>query len=358
MVMQDMEKPREAYILKRGEYDKRGDQVQPGVPSVLPPLPAGAPTNRLELARWLVSPEHPLTARVTVNRFWQQFFGVGLVKTASDFGAQGEWPSHPELLDWLACEFKGNWDVKQLIRLIVTSAAYRQDSRVTPEKYQADPENRLLARGPRFRLDAEMIRDNALYVSGLLVEKIGGRSVKPYQPEGIWEAVGYTTSNTAKFAQDHGEALYRRSLYTFWKRTAAPPYLITFDAPSRERCCVRRERTDTPLQALITMNDPQYVEAARHFGERIIEHGGSAERRLEFGFRAVTSRFPSQIEKEVLKTALEKNLAKYQSDPDSAQKLISVGESAVTKGVNPSELAAYTMVGSLLLNLDETLNKN
>ena len=391
MVMQDMEKPRGAFILKRGEYDKRGEQVQPGVPSVLPPLPAGSPTNRLELARWLVSPEHPLTARVTVNRFWQQFFGVGLVKTANDFGAQGEWPSHPELLDWLACEFMGKgdtgdrslrsevrgqrskldqslltsaatdsraWDIKRVIQLIVTSAAYRQDSRVTPEKYQADPENRLLARGPRFRLDAEMIRDNALYVSGLLVEKMGGRSVRPYQPEGIWEAVGYTTSNTAKFTQDHGEALYRRSLYTFWKRTAAPPYLITFDAPSRERCCVRRERTDTPLQALITMNDPQYVEAARHFGERLIEHGGSPEQRLEFGFRAVTSRFPSAAETEVLKGALEKNLANYRKNPELAQKLIAVGESPANKELNPPELAAYTMVASLLLNLDETLNKN
>jgi hypothetical protein len=295
---------------------------------------------------------------VTANRFWQQFFGTGLVKTSNDFGAQGEWPSHPELLDWLACEFKSNWDVKELIRLMVTSATYRQDSGVTTAKYQIDPENRLLARGPRFRLDAEMIRDNALYVSGLLVEKMGGRSVRPYQPEGIWEAVGYTTSNTAKFRQDHGEALYRRSLYTFWKRTAAPPYLITFDAPSRERCCVRRERTDTPLQALVTMNDPQYVEAARHFGERMIEKGGDPEQRLEFGFRAVTSRFPSRTEREVLKDTLEKNLAKYRKDPESAQKLIAVGESPVTKKIEASELAAYTMEASLLLNLDETLNKN
>jgi hypothetical protein len=320
------------------------------------------------LARWLVSPEHPLTARVTVNRFWQQFFGTGLVKTANDFGAQGEWPSHPELLDWLACEFmkpfsdqdsaaKG-WDVKHLVRLIVTSATYRQDSRVAPQKYQADPENRLLARGPRYRLDAEMIRDNALYVSGLLVEKMGGRSVRPYQPEGIWEAVGYTASNTAKFTQDHGEALYRRSLYTFWKRTAPPPSLVTFDAPSREKFCVRRERTDTPLQALVTMNDPQYVEAARHFGERMIEQGCDAGQRLEFGFRSVTGRYPSASEKVVLRTALEKNLTRYQKNPESARKLISVGESPVNKNLNPSELAAYTLMASLLLNLDETLNKN
>jgi len=380
MIMQELEKPRPAYLLKRGEYDKRGDEVQRGVPAILPPLPASQTTNRLDLARWLISPEHPLTARVNVNRFWQQFFGIGLVKTTADFGAQGEWPSHPELLDWLACELMNPcgkvenrkqkreraqtfdsphaWDVKHLVRLIVTSAAYRQDSRVTPALYQTDPENRLLARGPRFRLDAEMIRDNALYVSGLLVEKAGGRSVRPYQPEGIWEAVGYTTSNTAKFTQDHGDALYRRSLYTFWKRTAPPPTLITFDAPSRERFCVRRERTDTPLQALVTMNDPQYVEAARHFGETIIEHGHDMDQRLDFGFRCVTARYPSPREKNALRVALQKHLAKYQNDPDSAKKLTSVGESAPPKDANVSELAAYTMVASLLLNLDETLNKN
>jgi len=287
-----------------------------------------------------------------------------LVKTANDFGSQGEWPSHPELLDWLACEFRDGsspgraWDTKHIVWLIVTSAAYRQDSRVTPEKYQIDPENRLLARGPRFRLDAEEIRDNALYVSSLLVEKLGGKSVRPYQPEGIWEAVGYTASNTAKFTQDHGEALYRRSLYTFWKRTAPPPSLITFDAPSRERFCVRRERTDTPLQALVTMNDPQYVEAARHFGERIINHTCDVDQRLDFGFRTVTARFPSSAEKAILKTALERQVAKFQQDPEAAKKLISVGESPATKNVQPSELAAYTMFASLLLNLDETLNKN
>lgn len=371
MVMQELEKPRGSFILKRGEYDKRGDPVQPGVPSILPPLPASGTTNRLDFARWLVSPEHPLTARVTVNRFWQQFFGTGLVKTSTDFGAQGEWPSHPELLDWLACEFRDGganpdgsrstqpaWDIKHLVKLIVTSSSYRQDSRVNPGKLEADPENRLLARGPRFRLDAEMIRDNALYVSGLLVEKMGGHSVKPYQPEGIWEAVGYTTSNTAKFSQDHGEALYRRSLYTFWKRTAPPPSLITFDAPSRERFCLRRERTDTPLQALVTMNDPQYVEAARHFGERIIRHGCDVDDRLDFGFRTVAARHPSKVEKESLAKALAKFTAKYAKNPQAAKQLISVGESPVDKDLNPSEAAAYTMVASLLLNLDETLNKN
>jgi len=374
MISQEMDKPRGAFLLKRGQYDQRGDPVEPGVPAVLPPLKAGdATTNRLTFARWLVSPDHPLTARVTVNRFWQQFFGTGLVKTAADFGAQGEWPSHPELLDWLACEFMQpsvpqfstlapqpvhGWDVKHLLRLIVTSATYRQSSAVTPDKLRVDPENRLLARGPRFRLDAEMIRDNALFVSGLLVEKMGGRGVRPYQPPGIWEAVGYTASNTAKFTQDRGEALYRRSLYTFWKRTAPPPYLTTFDAPSREKFCVRRERANTPLQALITMNDPAYVEAARHLSARMIQHDRNPDDRLEFGFRLVTARQPSSSEKTILKDALTKYQVKYQGNVEAAKKLIAVGESPVNEKLDPSELAAYTMVASLLLNLDETMNKN
>lgn len=359
MISEEMEKPREAFVLKRGEYDQRGDLVQRAVPAVLPPLPKSDTTNRLDFARWLVSPEHPLTARVTINRFWQQFFGTGIVKSSGDFGAQGEWPSHPELLDWLATEFVTcGWDVKHMIRLMVTSATYRQSSAVTPALLQKDPENRLLARGPRFRLDAEMIRDNALFVSGLLVEKVGGRGVRPYQPPGIWEAVGYTDSNTARFTQDHGEALYRRSLYTFWKRTAPPPYLTTFDAPSREKYCTRRERTDTPLQALVTMNDPAYVEAARHLAARMIEGGKGTDERLKFGFRLVTARLPSSSERAVLRQALEKNLTRYQNRPDDAKKLIAVGESPVNEKLNPSEYAAYTMVASLLLNLDETLNKN
>jgi hypothetical protein len=359
MISDELEKPRGAFILKRGEYDKRGDPVEPGVPAVLPPLRAEGDTNRLDFARWLVSPEHPLTARVTVNRFWQQFFGMGFVKTAGDFGAQGESPSHAELLDWLATEFiRTGWDAKQLVRLIVTSATYRQSSAVTEKLLHVDPQNRLLARGPRFRLDAEMIRDNALYVSGLLVEKMGGKGVKPYQPAGIWEAVGYTTSNTAKFEQDKGEALYRRSLYTFWKRTAPPPYLTAFDAPSREKYCTRRERTDTPLQALVTMNDPAFVEAARHLSARMIEHGQQADDRLEFGFRLVTARQPSSNEKAILKSALKDYLAKYESNDEAAKKLISVGESPVNEKLDSSELAAYTMLANLLLNLDETLNKN
>ncbi len=359
MISQEMEKPRGAFILKRGQYDQRGEPVSPDVPAVLPPLASAGATNRLDLARWLVRPDHPLTARVTVNRYWQQFFGTGLVKTSGDLGAQGEWPSHPELLDWLATEFiQSGWDVKHMLRLMVTSATYRQSSSVTPRLWQTDPENRLLARGPRFRLDAEMIRDNALFVSGLLVEKMGGRGVRPYQPSGIWEAVGYTSSNTAKFEQDHGEALYRRSLYTFWKRTAPPPYLSTFDAPSREKYCTRRERTDTPLQALVTMNDPAYVEAARHLGARMVEEAAKVDDRLTFGFRLVTARQPSATEQAALQAALKKFLARYERDPEAAKKLISVGESPANEKLNPSEFAAYTMVASLLLNLDETLNKN
>ena len=359
LISQEMEKPREAFMLKRGEYDHRTDQVERAVPAVLPPLPSSPTTNRLDFARWLVSPEHPLTSRVIVNRFWQQFFGTGLVKTSGDFGAQGEWPSHPELLDWLASEFmQSGWDVKHMLRLMVTSATYRQSSVLTPEVAQRDPQNRLLARGARFRLDAEEIRDNALYVSGLMVETMGGRSVKPYQPPGIWEAVGYTASNTAKFTRDRGDALYRRSLYTFWKRTAPPPYFTTFDAPSREKYCVRRECTDTPLQALVVMNDPAYVEAARHLGERMIYHCENERDRLDFGFRLVTARHPSVRERDVLVRTLKQYGAKYRADEAAAQKLLSVGESPMNEDLSQSELAAYTMVASLLLNLDETLNKN
>lgn len=360
MISRELPMPRPAWVLIRGQYDKHGEPVGPGVPSVLPPLPKSDVTNRLTLARWLVEPNQPLTARVTVNRFWQQFFGTGLVKTAEDFGSMGEWPSHPELLDWLATEFlRTGWNVKQFVRLIVTSATYRQDSRVTPKLLAADPENRLLARGPRCRLDAEELRDEALSVSGLLDLKTGGRGVRPYQPQGIWEAVGYTTSNTAKYTQEHGDALYRRSLYLFWKRTAPPPCMTTFDAPSRERCTARRERTDTPLQALELMNDVQYFEAARHLGYRMIEQGGAnAADRLRYGFRLVTARPPCDSECAVLAQTLQAQRARYDADAAAAKKVISVGESPVPSDVPPAELAAYTMVANLLLNLDEVVTKN
>jgi hypothetical protein len=360
MVSHELEKPRKSWILIRGQYDKHGEEVGPGVPSILPPLPESDVTNRLTFARWLVDPKQPLTARVTVNRFWQQFFGTGIVKTAEDFGNKGEWPSHPELLDWLATEFiRSGWDVQHMVRLMVTSATYRQDSRVTPKLFEVDPENRLLARGPRYRLDAEELRDYALDVGGLLNLKVGGRGVHPYQPAGIWEAVGYTTSNTAKYSQDHGDSIYRRSLYIFWKRTAPPPSMTTFDAPSREKCCARRERTDTPLQALLTMNDPEYFEAARHLGYRMLRECGSNDaERLRNGFRLVTSRMPNEQETSILTETLAAERARYTADNEAAKKTLSVGESPVPDDVPTPELAAYTMIANLMLNLDEAVTKN
>ena len=360
LISRELDKPRHMWVRIRGQYDKHGVPVGPGVPAVLPPLPASEATNRLTLARWLIDPKNPLPARVTVNRFWQQFFGVGIVKTSEDFGTRGEWPSHPELLDWLASEFvRSGWDVKQTVRRLVTSAAYRQDSRVSPELLAMDPENRLLARGPRYRLDAEELRDYALSVSGLLNLKMGGRGVHPYQPPGIWEAVGYTTSDTAKYTQDHGEALYRRSLYTFWKRTAPPPSMTTLDAPTREQCWARRERTDTPLQALLMMNDPQYFEAARQLGYRMWHEGGANDAsRLAYGFELATARPPAPRESAVLMEALAAQRAHYCADADAARKLIAVGEWPVPTDLPPAELAAYSVVGNLLLNLDEVVTKN
>lgn len=359
LVMADMQNQRETRMLIRGQYDKKGDKVERALPSWLPPMPEGAPTSRLGLAKWLVDPKHPLTSRVTVNRFWQQLFGQGLVKTTGDFGSQGEWPTHPELLDWLAVEFvESGWNVKHVMRLMVTSNTYRQSSKVTPELVQRDPTNELYARGPRFRLDAEVIRDSALNVSGLMVEKFGGKSVKPYQPEGIWEAVGFLGSNTREFKQDSGEALYRRSLYTFWKRTAPPPSLLTFDAPSRETCTVRRARTNTPLQALTLMNDKQYVEASRQFAQRMLTEGGaSPESRLAFAFRLATGRQPSEKESAVLLRVLNKQSEIFKGNVDAAKQLLAVGESKRNESLDPAEHAAYTMVANLILNLDETVTK-
>ena len=358
LVMADMPDRRQAHLLIRGEYDKQGDPVESGVPAVFPSLPDGAPANRLALARWLVDPAHPLTARVTVNRFWQQFFGVGIVKTTEDFGSQGEWPSHPKLLDWLAVEFvESGWDVKQMLKWMVMSATYRQSTEVTPIALQKDPLNRLLARGPRFRMDAEMIRDNALFAGGLLVEQIGGKSVRPYQPVGLWEAVGYSGSNTVRFTQDHGDALYRRSMYTFWKRTAPPPSMQIFDAPSREYCVVRRERTNTPKAALALMNDVQFVEAARNLAQRMMKSGESIEARLDFGFRVSTARTPDESERRVLLGIYNSVLHDYQQDMAAATSLVSVGESKRDESLDVAELAAWTIVANAILNLDETVTK-
>ena len=352
--------PKPAFLLKRGEYDQRGEKVERGVPAFLPPLPAGAPMNRLGLAEWLIAPNHPLTARVAVNRFWQQLFGTGIVKTAEDFGAQGEPPSHPELLDWLAVTFRQDgWDVKRLMKRLVMSAAYRQSSRVTKESLAKDPANRLLARGPRFRLDAETLRDQALFASGLLIERVGGESVKPPQPFGLWEAVAYTDSNTAHFKADLGaEKVHRRSLYTFWKRTSPPPQMTTFDAPSREACQVRRERTNTPLQALLLMNEPQFIEAARGLAERALREGGSTtDERLTFIYRLVTSRSPGAKDLGELRSALADLTVHFTSQAGAAKQLLATGESGPVGRDEPAIVAAWTMIANVILNLDEAITK-
>ena len=359
LVMEERTEPRQAYVLERGQYTEKRQKVWSTVPDWLASPAADAPQNRLGLARWLVQPDHPLTARVTVNRFWQQFFGTGLVKTSEDFGVQGEHPSHPELLDWLAIDFvESGWNVKRLLKQIVMSATYGQSSRVTSEKLAADPENRLLARGPRFRLDAEVIRDQALAVSGLLVKTIGGKGVKPYQPPGLWKPVAFGGSNTDTFVQDKGDKLFRRSMYTFWKRTVPPPSMAAFDAPDRETCQVRRARTNTPLQALVLMNDVQYVEAARKFAERVMSEGGSAvEDRVTFAFRSVLSRRPGTIELRSLSNLYEEYRTVFSSDSESAAKLLAAGESPRNEQLDPGELAAWSMVTHVLLNLSETVTK-
>jgi hypothetical protein len=312
------------------------------------------------LSKWLLSPEHPLMARVTVNRLWSHFFGIGLVRTTADFGSQGEPPVNQELLDWLAVNFReSGWDLKQFVRAIVTSATYRQESKATKELLEKDPENRFLARGPRMRLDAEEVRDNALAISGLLVGKLGGKGVKPYQPENIWEPVGFVGSNTRDYKQDHGEALYRRSIYTFWKRTAPPPSMTTFDAPSREQSCTRRERSNTPLQALLLMNDVQQFEAARGFAERIMKEGGvQTAARLAWAFRTGTGRHPNHEELEILADNFNKQLERYRANEAAAKQVVSVGESKRDASLPADELAAFTLVANLILNLDEVVTKN
>jgi hypothetical protein len=355
------EKPGEAgaFILYRGEYDKRRDPVKAETPKALPSMPADLPRNRLGLARWLTQPENPLTARVTVNRFWQEVFGTGIVRTTGDFGVTGELPSHPELLDWMAVEFReSGWDVKKFFKMIVTSAAYRQSAAATEEKREKDPQNRLLSRGARYRMDGEMVRDYALAASGLLVRKVGGPSVKPYQPEGVWEAVAMIGSDTRDYKRDSGDRLYRRSMYTLWKRAAPPASMEIFNAPTRETCAVRRERTDTPLQALVTLNDPQFVEAARQLAQSALKDGGATpEARLDFLARRLLSRPFRAEEAKVVRASLDGLVSFYKGHAEEAKKLLAVGESKADATLDAGTLAAWTMLANELMNLDEVLNK-
>jgi hypothetical protein len=358
MIMQDMAQPRATHVLHRGQYNEPGEKVSAGVPAIFPAI-RKTQSNRLDFAQWLVDPAHPLTARVAVNRYWQQLFGTGLVKTAEDFGIQGELPSHPGLLDWLALEFiRSGWDTKHMYRLILNSATYRQTSHVGAAAYRRDPENRLLARGPRMRLDAEEIRDACLANSGLLVQQLGGRSVYPYQPKGLWMELNNRPGYSKEYTQGKGNDLYRRSLYTFWKRSVPSPMLKTFDAPEREFCTTRRSRTNTPLQALALLNGPQFVEAARHLAQRMLTEGGqTVNERITYGFRLVTARTPGQPEMVLLRSAYTENLKRYTSNEPAALKLMQVGDSPYNAGLNISKLAAMTRVARLLLNLNESITK-
>lgn len=369
MVMQEIDEPREAFVLIRGEYDKRGDVVTAALPKIFPPLPDGEPNNRLGLARWIANRNHPLTARVWVNRIWERFMGVGIVKTTENFGSQSEWPSHPELLDWLAVEFMEPtqalrvneqaihpWDMKGLQKLMVMSQAYQQSTsrRGLERLVELDPDNRWLGRGPRFRLPGEILRDQALHVSGLLSSKIGGPSTRPYMPDGVWDETS-VYGDLRNYRHDQGEGLYRRSLYTIWKRTAAPPSMLIFDAPNREICTVSRSRTNTPLQALSLMNEVTFVEAARKLGERMLKNdAGTPEGKLAYGFRLVTGRIPADSELRVLVSGWREDVAYFQSHPDEAIQLQRHGDSVAESGVS-AEVAAYMLSGNVLLNLDECI---
>jgi hypothetical protein len=354
MVMEERAERRPTFLLKRGAYDAPGEPVEPATPAVLGAWNPEWPKNRLGLAKWLVSRDNPLTARVTVNRLWQMLFGMGLVKTVEDFGSQGEWPVHQELLDWLAVEFMtSGWDVRHILKTMVMSATYQQSSKVTPEMVERDPDNRLLARGARERLAPEMVRDQALQVSGLLVEKLGGPSVKPYQPAGLWKEL----SSGADYEPDKGEGLYRRTLYSYWRRTMAPPSMVTFDSPTRETCVVRETRTNTPLQALDLMNDVTYIEAARKLGERMYKQDATDAERLSTGWRIALAREPSAGEVAAMEKALAKFRSYYAARLGEAEKYVGAGESRRDESVPVADLAAYAAVGSLILNLDEMVTK-
>jgi mono/diheme cytochrome c family protein len=347
-----------AHVLFRGAYDQKRQRVDASTPSILPPMKEGEPRNRLGLARWLMDPENPMTARVTVNRMWQEVFGVGLVKSTDDFGSQGEMPVNQELLDWLAVDFRDSkWDIKRFYKQVLLSAAYRQAAVATPLKLSKDPENRLLSRGPRFRMDAEMVRDYALASSGLLTPAIGGPSVKPYQPEGVWEAVAMIGSNTRFYKRDEGDKLYRRSLYTFWKRSAPPASMDIFNAPSREACAVRRERTNTPLQALVTMNDTQFVEAARALAEGAYKAGATVDARVDYLSLHAAARLFTPAEKLIAMKAYRTYMQRFDTHPEEAKKLMQVGDKKPDAAIPATEYAALTMLANQILNLDEVLNK-
>lgn len=353
MVMADMPAPRKTFMLTKGLYDKPGGEVSAAVPAQLPPLPQEVAANRLALARWLVSADQPLTARVVVNRYWQQFFGLGLVKTAEDFGVQGERPKHPELLDWLAVDFReSGWGVKRLARKLLTSATYRQSSRVSPELWERDPENRLLARGPRYRLPSWMIRDQALAASGLGVERIGGMPVKSYQPAGVWEEA---TFGNKQYKPDSGAALYRRGIYTFWRRIVGPT--MFFDTAARQTCTVKQFRTNTPLHALATLNDVTYVEASRHLAQRVLQEAKTPPERITLATRLILARSPSAKEQTILLATLDGFLAEYQKDTTSAGRLLKVGEFPRDESLDPAEHAAWTALVGAIFNLDEALTK-
>lgn len=350
--------PRETFMLIRGEYDKKGEKVGFGLPAILPPLPKDKPMNRLGLAYWMVDPSNPLTSRVWVNRMWEKFFGSGLVKTSENFGSQSEFPSHPELLDWLASEFMSlKWDIKAMHKLVVMSATYKQSSKVSPKVLEFDPENRLLSWAPRFRLPAEIVRDQALYTSGLLVTQIGGPSVRPYMPLGVWDETS-VYGDLRNYKHDKGDSLYRKTMYTIWKRTAAPPTMLLFDAPNREACSIKRSRTNTPLQALALLNEITYIEAAKKLAEKMILEGGSNdESKLAFGFRMVTGRSPDPSELNILSKGYLKDYSFFKSEPDNAKSLISLGETLNNSKLDITELAAFTLTANVLFNLDEVVNR-
>jgi hypothetical protein len=348
-----------AHVLTRGVYTARTERVEANTPHSLPPLPASEPRNRLALAKWTVNPENPLTARVTVNRMWYELFGTGLVETTEDFGIMGQRPTHPELLDWLAVEFRDSgWNVKHMYKLMVMSATYRQSSKASSQQLAKDPRNVFLSHGPRFRMDAEMVRDIALQSGGLLMQKIGGPSVKPYQPPSIWEQVSYPTSDTVHYAQEHGNSLHRRSMYTYVKRMAPLPNMDAFDAPTRDVVCTRRQRTDTPLQALVIMNDVQWVEAARALAERVIREAGPLpEQRINRMGLILLSHVPPPQMATVLEKSFSEMQKHYAQNLKDAHSLVNIGEKKRDGSVPEPELAAWTMIASEMLNLDETLNK-